>query len=140
MQVYRRSAALLAVHEGRAVNEVASVLGVTRQTIYNWLNHCVPNRPELNLDDAPRPGRPSIGNGTLDQLLERVLQKSPEELGHDSAGWSTPLLRAQVLVEKGPAVSEETIRRRVHRLGYHWSGRRYVRNQSCTAPVSAGDR
>jgi len=137
MQVYRRTAALLAVHEGRSVNEVAAVLGVTRQTIYNWLNGCVPDRTELNLEDAPRPGRPSIGDGTLDRLLERVLQKSPDELGHDSTGWSTPLLRAQVILEHGPAVSEETIRRRVRRLGYHWSGRRYVRKRPFPAPFPA---
>ena len=33
---YRRALALLALDEGRSVAEVAELLGVTRQRIYNW--------------------------------------------------------------------------------------------------------
>jgi transposase len=134
VQVFRRAAALLAVHAGRSVHEVASVLGVTGQTIHNWLNCCDTDGPDLNLKDAPRAGRPSIGAGELDQLLEQTLGVSPVEFGYAAAQWTCPLLREHVLWLHGPGVSGETIRRRLRRLGYGWKGRRYVRKRPMERP------
>jgi transposase len=137
VQAFRRATALLAVHQGRPVNLVASVLGVTRQTIYNWLECCDAARPVLNLEDAPRAGRPSIGLGKLDLLLDLALQKSPGDFGCVSSCWTTARLRLHVISEHGPVVSEETIRRRLRRLGYHWSDGRYIRKYPPESPLPA---
>ncbi len=126
-QVYRRVAALLAVHKGRSPNEVAEVLGVTRQTVYNWLNSYDPNQPGVGLEDAPRPGRPGIGVGEMELLLDQALQKSPRDFGYDSNRWTTALLRKHVINLQGPGVSDETVRRRLRRLGYSWVEGCYVR-------------
>jgi transposase len=126
-QIYRRATAILAVHNGRSPHEVAAVLGVTRQTVYNWLGCCDPNRPDLFLDDAPRAGRPGIGVGALDLLLKRALQLSPGEFGYECPRWTSALLRQHVVKSQGPDVSGETIRRRVRRLGFFWRNGAYVR-------------
>jgi len=135
VQSFRRATALLAVHQGLSVNIVASVLGVTRQTIYNWLDCCDADRSVLNLEDAPRAGRPSIRLGELDLLLDRALLKSPVDFGCVSPSWTTALLRQHVISEHGPAVSEETIRRRLRRLGYRRSGGRYLRKRQPEFPL-----
>jgi len=141
-QVYRRAAALLALHQGRSANEVAAVLGVTRQTVYNWLSSRGQGEPDLNLEDAPRPGRPSLWTVELDLLLHQALQKCPSEFGHAAAHWTAPLLREHLGLFQCPDVSEETVRRRVRRLGYTWTSGRYVR-QLESGPdqiaASAGD-
>ena len=126
-QVYRRAAALLALHEGRSPTEVAAVLGVTRQTIYNWLSSRAQGEPDLNLEDAPRAGRPSLCAGELELLLVRTLQSCPTEFGHAATHWTAPLLREHLSLSGRPDVSEETIRRRLRRLGYNWTAGRYVR-------------
>jgi transposase len=126
-QVYRRAAALLALHDGRSANEVAAVLGVTRQTVYNWLSCRGQGNQDLNLEDAPRAGRPSLWTVELDELLQQALQKCPNDFGHAAAHWTAPLLREHLGLFQCPEVSEETVRRRVRRLGYNWTGGRYVR-------------
>jgi transposase len=126
-QVYRRAVALLALHEGRSAREVAAVLGVTRQTIYNWLSSRGPGKHGLNLEDAPRAGRPSLCAGELELQLVQVLQRCPNEFGHAATNWTAPLLREHLILSRRPGVSEETIRRRLRRLGYNWTDGRYVR-------------
>ena len=125
--VYRRAAALLALHEGRSAAEVAAVLGVTRQTIYNWLSSRGPGKHDLNLEDAPRAGRPSLCAGELELLLVQALQRCPNDFGHAAPHWTAPLLREHLILSRRPGVSEETIRRRLRRLGYNWTDGRYVR-------------
>jgi transposase len=125
--VYRRAAALLALNEGRSATEVAAVLGVTRQTVYNWLSSRGPGKPDLNLEDAPRAGRPSLCAGELELLLVQALQRRPNEFGHAATRWTAPLLREHLILSRRPGVSEETIRRRLRRLGYTWTDGRYVR-------------
>jgi transposase len=125
--VYRRAAALLALHEGRLAREVSALLGVTRQTIYNWMSCRGEGEQDLNLEDAPRTGRPSLWNGELDLLLEQTLQRSPRQLGYVATEWTAPLLRKQFSLLQRPDVSGETIRRRLRRLGYNWTEGRYTR-------------
>jgi transposase len=125
--VYRRAAALLALHDGRSASEVAAVLGVTRQTIYNWLSSRGPGEHDLNLEDAPRAGRPSLCTGELERLLAQALQSPPNQFGRAAIHWTAPLLRQHLILLERPGVSEETIRRTLRRLGYNWTDGRYVR-------------
>jgi transposase len=60
VQAYRRAAALLGVHQGRPVSQVAAVLGVTRQSVYNWVKTYGGVTEGLELEDAPRSGRPRV--------------------------------------------------------------------------------
>ena len=126
VQVYRRAAALLAVHQGRSISQVAGLLGVTRQTVYNWVRTYGKTEQPLSLVDAPRSGRPALWNGDLDRLLEETLRTAPSELGRPGAGWSTGLLQERIASCGGGQVSDETLRRRLRRLGYVWKGGRYI--------------
>jgi transposase len=128
--VYRRAAGLLALHEGRPAREVASFLGVTRQTVYNWLNCRAQGEQDLNLEDAPRAGRPSLWNEELDVLLEQAFEKCPADFGHVAPHWTAALLRKHFQLLERPDISEETIRRRLRHLGYNWKDGRYVRLES----------
>src|SRR3954451_8920381 len=89
-----RAQALLWLAEGASAGEVAEVLHVSRQTIYNWVGQYY-DRAELalldRLRDAPRPGRPRAGDG-IDPLVAEVIDTDPRELGYRTTVWTAPLL------------------------------------------------
>lgn len=136
--IYRRAAALLAVDRGYPVAEVAGVLGVTRQTIYNWLRTYGEAGGAVNLDDAPRPGRPSVWSSDLASVLEQTLRASPAEAGCPGPHWTPRLLQTRLASISGVRVSHETLRRRLRGLGYVWSKGRYVIPESLPSVPKAG--
>lgn len=126
VHVYRRAAALLAMHEGRSVTEVATFLGVTRQSIYNWLLTYVQAGQSVELTDAPRAGRPSLWAEDWDALLQETLRRLPAELGYDVQFWNAGVLQDYLASHLGRRISGETLRRQLRRLGYVWKRGRYV--------------
>ena len=125
-QVYRRAAALLAMHEGHSASEVAGLLGVTRQTVYNWLSCYGRTGETLDLEDAPRSGRPRTWTQEADRVLEEALGKVPGDFGYQASHWATPLLQKHLASILRRQFSQETIRRRLRHLGYSWSDSRYT--------------
>ena len=55
---YRRTLAVLELDRGRTVAEVAEMLGVTRQSVYNWAAAFEQDHAPESLADDPRSGRP----------------------------------------------------------------------------------
>ena len=125
--VYRRATALLAVNQGTSVSNIASLLGVTRQTVYNWIAAYSGNAPDSDLHDAPRSGRPTLFTEAIDARIVHALAFSPENFGYRSNRWSAATLRSHVGSLLSCEVSDETFRRRLRRIGYSWKDGRYVR-------------
>src|SRR6478735_3767852 len=90
-----RAQALLWLAEGRPVEEVAELLHVSRQSIYNWADR-FRQREGLDLRarllDAPRSGRPSTALGIIDPLIAEVIDQDPRDLGYRSTNWTGALL------------------------------------------------
>lgn len=123
---YRRAVALLALDEGRSVGEVAQLLGVSRQSVYNWVQAFAQSpQPETLCDDFGG-GRPTLWTEQAQALLSECLRLRPEELGYTDANWTVPLLRACLHDRIGLRLSEDTIRRRLQELGYVWKRFRYL--------------
>jgi transposase len=122
-KVYRRAAGLLAASQGTAVSSIASLLGVTRQTVYNWI---ASYSEDKNLNDAPRSGRPSLMTEEIDASIVNALATTPETFGYSSSRWSASILRTHVGSLLPHEISDETLRRRLRRIGYSWKGGRYV--------------
>lgn len=125
--VYRRATALLAANRGSTISSIASLLGVTRQTVYNWMAAYSGDKRSTNLNDAPRSGRPSLLTEEIDALMVAALASSPETFGYSSSRWSAAILRAHISSQMPHDVSDETLRRRLRRIGYAWKDGRYVR-------------
>ena len=51
--------------------------------------------------------------------LERLLATDPQQLGEQATTWTVPLLWAH-LQRAGYELSEHTLRRTLHRLGWRW--------------------
>ena len=121
---WRRYQAVLLLADGQAPATIAAALGCSTSSVYGWA--AAWRRAGL----AGLAGR-SHGGGVVSladragSLLEALLTADPQARGHLAAGWMVPLLRAE-LRAAGHPVSERTIRRSVHRLGYRWKRPKYV--------------
>lgn len=123
---YRRALALLALDEGQSVGEVAELLGVSRQSVYNWSQDFAQSpRPETLYDDFGG-GRPTVWTEQAQTLLAECLRQQPQELGYTGMNWTVPLLRSCLFDRSGLRLSDDTIRRRLQGLGYVWKRFRYV--------------
>lgn len=123
---YRRAVSLLALDAGQPVVAVAELLGVTRQSIYNWVQAYQQSPRPQTLGDHFGGGRPSLWTEQRQALLEEGLQHRPDELGYIGMNWTVPLLREYLHDQTDVWLSDDTIRRQLDRLGFVWKRFRYV--------------
>src|SRR5438874_626502 len=90
---YRRAVALLEVGGGRPVAAVAAQLGVSRQSVYNWVEAYRRCPGPQALADGYGAGRPSLWTEELRTLLRAALRQPPGGLGYLGVNWTVPLLR-----------------------------------------------
>ena len=122
---YRRLLAVLECDQGKSVNDVAELLGVSRQSVYNWIARAHRNDAAA-LSDAPRSGRPAKAGYVFDTLLPILLVLSPEQFGYPATYWTIPLLQDQLWRNTEEKYSASTVRRGLKRLDYVWKRPRYV--------------
>jgi putative transposase len=123
---YRRLLAILEVDQGRPVADVARSLGVSRQSIHNWLRAYRDQPTVETLHDQPRPGRPTRWNDALREDLREWLDRSPREYGYAANVWTVPLMQEFLRLRHKQFLGENTLRRELHNLGYTWKRSRYV--------------
>jgi transposase len=123
-----RAQALLGIADGSDVGEVAEVLQVSRQTLYNWLSR-FQERAELDLRarllDAPRLGRPRTASGTIDERVAAVIDGDPRKFGYHATVWTAPLLSRYLRDHHAIEVSDRTVSRAIDRLGLRWKRPRH---------------
>ena len=123
---YRRLLAVLELDRGKSVAEVAEMLRVTRQSVYNWANSFAARPEPATLQDHYGIGRPSAWTEELRALLLASFERRPDELGYAGVNWTVPLLQEHLYRCGGRWLSDDTIRRELDRLGYVWKRFRYV--------------
>jgi transposase len=122
---YRRLLAVLEYDQGKSISDIAELLGVSRQSIYNWIE-LAHQHDDVQLQDALRSGRPARANKLFDTLLRTLLILSPERFGYHATYWTVPLLQDQLRKNLGEEYSASTVRRGLQRLDYVWKRPRYV--------------
>jgi len=124
----RRAQGLLWLHEGRTVTEVAGLLRVSRQTLYNWAQ-AFTERSDLwladRLLDAPRSGRPPTALGIIDPLIDAVIEDDPRDYGYRATAWTAPLLRRYLGEVHAIETSRKSVSRAIARLGIRWKRPRH---------------
>ena len=124
-RVLRRTLAVLEFDRGRPVADLARMLGVTRQSVYNWVQaYCQAHDPEALWDAEGRGRRPALDEDD-EHLLEALLALSPQDLGAPHVSWTIPLIQEFLEVATGRWLSDDTLRRALHRLDYVWKRPRH---------------
>ncbi len=126
VRLYRRTLALLMWGRGSSVTEIASLLQVRRQSVYNWLASYTTSCDPARLRDAMRSGRPPRWTSETEALLADTIAVPPDQLGYLAVNWTVPLLQDHLERVCRTRFSDDTIRRALHHLGYVWKRYRYV--------------
>src|SRR4051812_9552916 len=87
-RVYRRTLALLEVERGTPIAQLAETLGVTRQSIYNWIEDYTQAHDPADLYDQDRSGRPRSWTEKLLGRLRSLLKGPPNRLGYFAVNWT----------------------------------------------------
>jgi transposase len=121
---WRRYRAILLLAEGRAARAVAAALGCSENSVSNW-SRAWKHAGPAGLAEPPHGGRVRALGTPAEAHLSRLLAADPQTSGHHAAGWTVPLLRTE-LASAGSPVSEHTVRRTLHRLGWRWKRPTYL--------------
>lgn len=122
----RRIFAILEVDAGRSISGVADLLGVSRQSIYNWIESYRSQRNPVALADRQRSGRPLRWTEEVRIVLQECLKWPPDRWGCQAVSWTVPLLQYWLAKQTGVTFSESSIRQHLHHMGYTWKRSRYV--------------
>jgi transposase len=124
----RRALALLDLDAGEPAARVAERYRVSRSTVYEWVARWgdTDRAREDRLRDADRSGRPPETRDAVEAALAGLMPTAPTDHGYRYPAWTTPLLLAHLAREHALEVSDTTVRRALHRLGYRWKRPRFV--------------
>lgn len=121
---WRRYRAIQFLAEGQSPQQVAAVLGCSLASVYNWAAAWQQRGP-TGLTEPKHAGRRRTLDAEALRLLESWLETDPQTLGEQTTGWTEPLLHTH-LTQAGYQVSQRTLRRTLHRLGWRWKRPKYV--------------
>jgi transposase len=124
-RLFRRTLAVLEFDSGRPAADLARMLGVTRQSVYNWIEAYLQDHDPAALHDEEGRGRHPSLDEDEEHLLEALLAVSPQELGYPHGSWTVPLLQDVLEMATGQRRSDDTLRRALHRLEYAWKRPRH---------------
>lgn len=115
----RRLIAMLMLHQGMTVTDVAKMLCAARSSVGRWINwftlHGVEGLKSL------RPGRaPRWPVADILQALPLLIQRSPKDFGWLRSRWSTELLARIVNQFFGVALHPATLHRYLKQAGIVW--------------------
>jgi transposase len=119
---------LLWLHAGEPAATVAARLGVSRQSIYAWVDRFqarMDQSLEARLADGPRTGRPCTVAGVIDPLIDGVIETDPRELGYHATVWTAPLLVCYLADKHTLSVSCQSVRLAIARLRLRWKRPRH---------------
>lgn len=116
-RIFQRVQAVLLVARGHAISEVATISGVSAQTIYNWLRLYLDQHQVAALADAPRGGRPLVAECVSAARILRALRHSPLKLGYRTNVWTVATLAQHLSERYHCLITPRTLRRRLKEAG-----------------------
>lgn len=114
---------LLLCAAGRTPTQIAAFLFCSRSSVYRAVNAYANSSLAFEFDEdggLSPPVRTSFLSPHLRRSLLALLKAPPRVYGWCRTRWSCATLSAQLKVNRGVAVSSDTVRRWLHQLGYVW--------------------
>ena len=122
---WRRLQAVRLLADGREALEVAQTLSCSASSVYYWADDWREAGLSGLVDSPHVGGRPRRLDAAAEATLEQALTADPQAHGYAATDWTVPLLRTELL-RRGYTLSERTLRRALHRLGFRWKRPKYV--------------
>jgi transposase len=86
----------LAYKDGVSVDALSARYGLSRSTIYSWLDRFENRSMKAALQDDSRPGRPPKLDEAQQAALRAALESSPTTLDYDQSTWTPELLQRHI--------------------------------------------
>src|SRR6516164_8668769 len=129
----RRLLAIAAVLDGASREEAATIGGMDRQTLRDWVIRFNEQGPD-GLINLPSPGVPPKLNSRHKAFLARLVDEGPIPAIHGVVRWRACDLIMRLYEEFGLSVSDDTIYRALKNLGFsHMSARPKAYKQNAAA-------
>src|SRR5215470_13226243 len=122
---FQRLQAVLLVAQGRPINEVASIAGVSLQSVYNWISLYLASHQVSALYDSSRSGRPTTARPITSARILRELRRNPLRLGYRTTVWTVKLLAQRLSQLYQCTINPHTLRRRMKEIGLRFKRPRY---------------
>lgn len=115
----RRALAILFLHEGKSVTDIATQLCAARSSIGHWRN-LFETYGEAGLIPESPGCPPSTVDDALCHSVLTLLQTAPRQYGYLRTRWTSEMLAEQVYHATGRLVHSSTLRRLLPTLGLVW--------------------
>lgn len=116
-RIFQRVQAVLLVARGHHISEVASISGVSEQTIYNWVHLYLDQHKVAALEDEPRSGRPLAAKRITAERILRELRRSSLKIGYRTNVWTVETLAHHLSERYQCLITPRTLRRRMKEAG-----------------------
>jgi transposase len=118
-RVSERAHFVLLSAQGYSSPKIGELFGYEAQTVRNWLMN-YQDQGCKGLADAPRSGRPKK-EPYLTAVVQAQASQPPPNSGYLQACWTVALLVLHLAQRFRKAVKPSTLRRALHRAGFHWT-------------------
>jgi transposase len=125
LRLVKRIHALLYLIGGKDVAEVARILKLSPQTIYNYLKAFILN-PLKSLVYRHSPGRPAKLSAAQRKELGETIDAGPEKAGYDCGCWSTTLIQDWILNRFGVEYAPRYVAELLDRMDFSYQRGRFV--------------
>jgi transposase len=119
---------LLLLAEGESVEDVAGLLRVSRQTVYNLVTR-FNERSALSvtdrLSDGVRGGRPATARSIISKVVQEVIETDPRKSGYAQTVWTASLLQRHIESVHGVRVGIRSIQSTLGELDLKWKRPRH---------------
>jgi transposase len=99
IQATKRLMVAIAYKQGVSQTDLAEWYGLSRKTVYNWLQRFEEDSIDNAASDKDRPGRPPKLDPEKQSEVSQLLQESPVNAGYDTEEWHVSLIQ-RLLDEK----------------------------------------
>jgi transposase len=125
LRLIKRMHALLSLIEGKTIAEVAELLKLSLQTVYNYITAFILKRLESLVYRRPS-GRPRKLTKTQRQTLAELIDRGPEEAGYDCGCWNTVMIQDLISTRFGVEYNPHYVAELLKAMGFSWQRGRFV--------------
>lgn len=125
LRLVKRIHALLYVIENRPVAEIANMLNLSLQTIYNYVKAFILHQFD-SLNYRFSPGRPAKLTTAQRKELGETIDAGPEAAGYDCGCWSTALIQDWIFNRFGVEYEPRYVAELLDNIGFSYQRGRFV--------------
>jgi transposase len=125
LRLIKRIHALLYLADGKRVAQVAEILQLSQQAIYNYIKAFLWKGLDSLVYKHP-PGRPPRLTKTQRKELSQLIDDGPEAAGYDRGCWDTVLIQDLILTRFGVAYHPRYVAELLKNMGYSYQKARFV--------------